>query len=116
MTDRDLTRRSLIIVFTEFADTISAELMMAAVGTLLKRHLVLFVVLRDEELEGFAGAEPAEPEDISRAVTAASLLRERRLVITRLRHLGVHVIEAPAAEAGPAVVNAYLDFKRRSLI
>ena len=27
-----------------------------------------------------------------------------------------HVVEAPAAEAGPAVVNAYLDFKRRSLI
>jgi uncharacterized protein (DUF58 family) len=112
----ELSRRSLIILFTEFADSISAELMMRAVGTLLKRHLVLFVVLRDDELEGFAGAEPVEPEDISRAVTAASLLRERRLVITKLRHLGVHVIEAPAAEAGPAVVNAYLDFKRRSLI
>jgi uncharacterized protein (DUF58 family) len=74
------------------------------------------VVLRDEDLENFTGAEPVAPEDISRAVTAASLLRERRLVITRLRHLGVHVIEAPAAEAGPAVVNAYLDFKRRSRI
>jgi len=112
----ELSRRSLIILFTEFADTISAELMMAAVGTLLKRHLVLFVVLRDEELEGIAGAEPSQPDDIGRAVTAAALLRERRLVITRLRHLGVHVVEAPAAEAGPAVVAAYLDIKRRSLI
>lgn len=112
----ELSRRSLIVVFTEFADSISAELMLASVGTLLKRHLVLFVVLRDDELEGFAAAEPAAPEDISRAVTAAALLRERLLVVTRLRHLGVHVVEAPAAEAGPAVVNAYLDFKRRSLI
>ena len=112
----ELSRRSLIILFTEFADTISAELMMAAVGTLLKRHLVLFVVLRDEELEGIAGAEPGQADDIGRAVTAAALLRERRLVITRLRHLGVHVVEAPAAEAGPAVVAAYLDIKRRSLI
>ena len=112
----ELSRRSLIILFTEFADTISAELMLSAVGTLLKRHLVLFVVLKDEELESFAGAEPVAADDISRAVTAASLLRERRLVITRLRHLGVHVVEAPAAEAGPAVVGAYLDFKRRSLI
>jgi uncharacterized protein (DUF58 family) len=112
----ELQRRSLIIVFTEFTDTINAELMLNAVGTLLKRHLVLFVVLRDEELEGFAAAEPAEPEDVSRAVTAASLLRERRLVITRLRHLGVHVVEAPGSEAGPALVNAYLDLKRRSLL
>jgi len=112
----ELSRRSLIIVFTEFADTTSAELMMNAVGMLLKRHVVLFVVLKDEELEGLASAEPVESDDIGRAVTAASLLRERRLVITRLRHLGAHVLEAASAEAGPALVNAYLDFKRRALI
>ncbi|HKR24350.1 MAG TPA: DUF58 domain-containing protein, partial [Allosphingosinicella sp.] len=111
-----LSRRSLIVVFTEFADTISAELMLGAVGSLLRRHLVLFVVLKDEELEHFAAAEPAEAEDVSRAVTAAALLRERRLVITRLKHLGVHVVEAPAAEAGPSLIAAYLDFKRRDMI
>ena len=111
-----LSRRSLIVIFTEFADTISAELMLNAVGALLKRHLVLFVVLRDEELEAFTAAEPVQPDDISRAVTAASLLRERRLVLTRLRHLGVHVIEAASNEAGPALVSAYLELKRRSLI
>ena len=72
--------------------------------------------LDDEELEAFAAADPAGPDDISRAVTAAALLRERRLVITRLRHLGVHVLEAYSAEAGPALVNAYLNFKRRALI
>jgi uncharacterized protein (DUF58 family) len=112
----DLSRRSLIIVFTEFPDTISAELMLHAVGTVLKRHLVLFVVLRDEELEGFTAAEPTEPEDISRAVMAAGLLRERRLVLTKLRHLGVHVVEAPKDAAGPALVSAYLDLKRRGLL
>jgi uncharacterized protein (DUF58 family) len=111
-----LKRRSLIIIFTEFADTISAELMLGAVGTLLERHLVLFVVLRDEELEAFATAEPKEPADVSRAVTAAGLLQERRLVLTRLRHLGVHVLEANAVEAGPALVNAYLGFKRRNML
>ena len=111
-----LSRRSLIVVFTEFADPISAELMLSATGALLKRHLVLFVVLRDEELEAFTAAEPAEPEDVSRAVMAAGLLRERRLVLTRLRHMGVHVIEAAPDQAGPALVNAYLDLKRRGTL
>ena len=111
-----LSRRSLIVVFTEFPDTISAELMLNAVGSLLKRHLVLFVVLRDEELEQFTAAEPEAPEDVSRAVMAAGLLRERRLVLTRLRHMGVHVIEATAEAAGPALVSAYLDLKRRDLL
>lgn len=111
-----LNRRSLIIVFTEFADTTSAELMLAAVGTLLERHLVLFVVLRDEELEAFTATEPQAPEDVSRAVSAAGLLRERQLVLTRLRHLGVHVLEASAAETGPALVSTYLGFKRRGML
>lgn len=108
-----LKRRSLIIVFTEFADPTGAELMLGAIQPLLQRHVVLFVVLRDEELEAFTAAEPLAPEDVSRAVTAAGLLRERRLVLTRLRHLGVQVVEAAAREAGPALVNAFLDLKRR---
>jgi uncharacterized protein (DUF58 family) len=111
-----LQRRSLIVIFTDFADTVSAELMLAAVGTLLKRHLVLFILFRDEELEGFAAAEPNAPEDVTKAVTAAALLRQRRLVVNRLRRLGVHVIEAAHDRAGPALVNAYLEVKQRNLL
>jgi len=111
-----LQRRSLIIVFTEFADTISAELMLAALGPLLSRHLVLFIVMRDEELEAFAASEPDEPDDVVRAVTAAALLRQRKLVVMRLRHLGVHVVETGHETIGPALVAAYLDFKRRNLL
>ena len=111
-----LNRRSLIVIFTDFADTVSAELMLQAVGTLLSRHLVLFILLRDDELEEFTAAEPADPGDVTKAVTAASLLRERKLVINRLRRLGVHVIEARHDEAGPALLNAYVRMKRRNLI
>lgn len=111
-----LNRRSLIVVFTDFADTVSAELMLGAVGMLLRRHLVLFVLFRDEELEGLSGAEPEEPEDVVKAVTAASLLRQRRLVVGRLRRMGIHVVEAAREEAGPALVNAYVGLKRRNLL
>jgi uncharacterized protein (DUF58 family) len=111
-----LHRRSLIIVFTDFADTVSSELMLHAVGTLLSRHLVLFILMRDEELEQVVATEPQSPADVTKAVTAASLLRQRRLVIARLRRLGVHVLEAAHDQAGPTLVNAYLDLKRRNLL
>lgn len=111
-----LTRRSLIVLFTDFADTVSAELMLGAVGALLRRHLVLFVLFRDEELEGLSGARPEAPEDVVKAVTAASLLRQRRLVISRLKRMGIHVVEAAREEAGPALVNAYVGLKRRNLL
>lgn len=112
----ELKRRSLIAVFTDFADSTSAELMIENIERLLNRHLVLFVVFRDEELEAMADKEPADGRDISRAVIADTLLREREIVITRLRRLGVEVVDAPAERVGISLLNAYLDVKRRNVL
>jgi len=111
-----LERRSLVVAFTDVADTTSAELMVENVGRLLRRHLVLFVVFRDEELEAIARREPADPEAVSRAVTAEALLRERELVIARLVRMGVLVVDAPAASMSSALLSAYIDLKRRDLL
>lgn len=111
-----LKRRSLVVIFTEFADSTAAELMIETTGRLIKRHLVLFVVMRDDELEALVTAPPETPEDVARAVVAASLLRERDLVLARLRRLGAHIIETPADRIGPEVLNVYLDLKRRDLL
>jgi uncharacterized protein (DUF58 family) len=112
----ELNRRSLVIVFTEFTDQTGAELMIRAATSLMARHLVLFVVLSDEELEEMAAAEPESVDHVSRAVIAASMLRERRLVISRLRHIGIHVLEARHDAVGVALVRQYLEFKRRNLL
>lgn len=108
-----LDRRSLVVLFTDFVDTTSAELMLRATARLRQRHLIVAVVFRDAELEALAAAEPREPDDIARSVVAAGLLQERRVVLARLRQLGVDVIEAAYAEAGPALVRRYLDIKAR---
>ena len=108
-----LERRSLVVVFTDFADTTSAELMIENVARLMRRHLVLFVVIRNEELESLARAAPQTPEDVSRAVTADTLLRERDVVVARLRRLGAEIVDAPVDQLGPALLNSYLDLKRR---
>ncbi len=111
-----LVRRSLLLIFTDFADSRSAELMLRQVQTLAQKHLILFVLMRDVELEDMAAAAPATPADVSRSVVAASLLRERKIVITRLQRLGVHVVEAPYERLGTDLVNAYLDLKKRDLL
>lgn len=111
-----LERRSLIVVFTEFADPTSAELLIENAARLTRRHLVLFVVMRDEELEAIAQADPAEADDVSRAVTAAALIREREVVIARLLRTGALIVDAPVDAVGPRLLNAYLDLKRRDLL
>ena len=72
--------------------------------------------MRDEELEVIAQSEPLEATDVSRAVTAAALIRERELVIARLQRAGALIVDAPAVAVGPKLLNAYLDLKRRDLL
>ncbi len=111
-----LTRRSMIVLFTEFTDLTSANFLVRAVARMAEKHLILIVVLRDEELESIADAAPATADDVTRAVTAAALLRDRRLALTRLRHLGVHIIESLHDRVGEALVAGYVDLKRRNLL
>jgi uncharacterized protein (DUF58 family) len=111
-----LQRRSLIVVFSDFTDPTSAELMIESIGRLVKRHLVLFVTLIDEELEGISAEPPATMQALAMAVTADSLLRQRALVLIKLRALGVDVIEAAHDKIGPRLIDAYLRIKRQGAI
>lgn len=111
-----LSRRSMVILFTEFTDAVSADFLLRALRRLIETHIVLVVVLRDEELESIVDRTPETPDDVTRAITAAALLKERRVVITGLQHLGVHVIESEHDRVGERLVQGYLDLKRRNLL
>ena len=108
----ELNRRSLIILFTEFTDATSADLMIRAAGRLVKKHRLLFVVIRDEEAEEEERRRPDSAADITRSNVAAALLRDRQLVIARLQRLGADVLEVPPDAMGAGVVEAYLGIKR----
>jgi uncharacterized protein (DUF58 family) len=107
-----LNRRSLIILFTEFTDATSADLMIRAAGRLVRKHRLLFVVLKDEELESEEKRRPESAADITRSNVAAAMLRDRQLVIARLVRLGADVLEVPADAMTGGVIDAYLSIKR----
>lgn len=111
-----LERRSLIVLFTDFVDTISAELMLENVRRLLDRHLVIFACFEDEQLAEMIEAEPVTADLVSRAVVADGLLKERELVLRKLERLGVQVIETRPERFGADLVSRYLDIKRREML
>ncbi len=111
-----LQRRSLIVVFSDFTDPTSAELMIESIGRLVAKHVVLFVTLADEELETISTHDPADMQTLAMAVTADALLRQRALVTRRLHALGVDVIEAPHDRIGTRLIDAYLTVKRKGAI
>ena len=107
---------SLIVLFADFSDPTGAELMIEMCGQLVRRHRVLFVVMRDEDLDRIAQSPIATPGDVARAVVAQGLIRQRALVHTRLRQAGVRVVEAPWQTIGPRLLESYLAIKREGSI
>ncbi|EGD60345.1 hypothetical protein Y88_2219 [Novosphingobium nitrogenifigens DSM 19370] len=111
-----LQRRSLIVVFSDFNDPTGAELMIEMCTRLVERHRVVFLVMRDEDLDTMAEADVEAIDDAARAVVASTLIRQRALVLTRLRQAGIMVIEAPWETIGNRLLDAYLTIKREGSI
>lgn len=111
-----LKRRSLIVLFSEFTDPTSAEMMVESVQRLIKHHLVIFVTMTDSELTDLTQAEPDSISDIATAVSANTLAHQRAIVLQRLRQLGVDVIEAPHDAISYQLIDHYLETKRNEAI
>jgi len=111
-----LKQRSLIILQTEFVDTTTAELMVENIARLAARHVVLFVTLRDPDIDRIIDAPPRTLENVTRSVIADDFARERRVVFERLRRLGVQCLEAPSERMGTELVDRYIAIKNRELI
>jgi len=111
-----LKRRALVILFTDFVDTITAELLVESMQRLVNRHVVVFVTQLGSVLENAVSAVPNRFVDVAQAVIAQDFLRERRIVFERLERLGVHCIDAPSRGLPVALINRYLLIKQRGLI
>jgi uncharacterized protein (DUF58 family) len=111
-----LKRRALVVLFTEFIDTTTAELLLESLHRMVNRHAVIFVTLRDPLLPGIIDAEPERFQDIAEAVVAQDLLRDRAVVLERLARMGVHCLEVPPRGLAVSLVNRYLTIKERGLL
>ena len=111
-----LQRRALIILFTDFVDTISAELLIESLQLMTRRHLVVFVTMRDSLLGQLQNASPDDFPSVAEAVIADDFLRERSIVLERIARLGVHCLDVPAMGISSALLNRYLMIKQRGLL
>jgi len=102
-------RRSLVVLFTDFTDTITAELLMENIAALTRKHVVVFAVPKDPFADSFLDSKPNGLTDATRAVVAETFG-------DRLRRLGVEVLEVPPKGFSTALLNTYLSVKERSLL
>ena len=111
-----LKRRALVVLFTEFVDTVTAELLIESMQRIVNRHVVIFVTLRDSQLQRTIDAPPDQFDDVAQAVVAHDFLHDREIVLERLERLGVHCLDVPSRGLSVGLLNRYLQIKQRGLI
>ena len=115
--DRRLKRRSLVVVLTDFVDTVTAELMVENLARLARRHLVLLTTLRDRALDRVAARRAARPRSTSTARwSRATCCASGRWCCGGCGGWAPTASRRLRRRLGTRLINRYLDIKRRELV
>lgn len=106
------TRHSLLIVFSDFADLASNDILERNLKVLERRHTCVFASFTDESLEGAIRSAPDSPEALAHIGAAALLLQVREDLKQRLRARHMEVIEE-RLELYSEAMRAYVYYKNR---
>ncbi len=108
----DQSRRSLVVWITDLSETVMTPDVVRAATALMTRHVVLFVVIGEPDLQAMAARTPAA--EMYETAAAGEVVERRERLLARLREGGALALETTAASLSVAVVNGYLDVKQRN--
>ncbi|HKU80684.1 MAG TPA: DUF58 domain-containing protein, partial [Candidatus Tumulicola sp.] len=109
-------KRSLIVFLTDVIDPLSQAALLAELGSLARRHLLVCVFMNDAAVTDALAEPPRAVRDAYRAGVALELVRERRAAAAMLGRTGAVVIDVPAAKLTTALIDEYLRVKQRGLL
>jgi len=111
-----LHRRSLIAFFTDVIDPVAQSAVLAELGTLAKRHVVLCIFMNDAAVSSTLASVPRDVDEAYRLDVAVGLATERALAARTLQRAGVLVLDVPAEKMSLAAIDEYLRIKSRGLL
>ena len=106
-------KRALTVLFTDVIDQFASQALVASVATLRPRHLPLVVTMRNSELDKAASARPQMVTEAYRKAAAEELIAARNDALQRMRRRGAMVLDTTPELSAGAVVDQYVELKRR---
>ncbi len=113
---RIVRRRSLLLLYTNFEHISSLQSVLPVLRKISKRHLLVMVVFRNEEVEAFSENYPDSIRMSYLTTVAKSMLFEKQKIIQTIRQYGIQVIFTAPKHLSVNAVNKYLELKARGLI
>jgi uncharacterized protein (DUF58 family) len=109
-------QRALILVFTDLVDARASARLVRHVAALMPHHLALLTAIADPALERYAREAPAAVGIVYRQAVARDLLEDRAEALKGITARGGLALDVPPDGLNMAVVNRYLEVKRRGML
>lgn len=111
-----ISKRSLLIIYTNFDTIIGMERQLEYLRQLAHRHVVLVVFFENTELKEFSVKRPASMEGYYQQVITDKFIFEKQHVIAKLRQHGIYSLLTEPDKLSVSVINKYLEMKARGAI
>ena len=102
-----LTRRSLVVLATDFDNAAAGWELQRNIAQMRRRHFAVVATMRDPVYHEILRRPVSVPEDAYRQLASLTLLEERQEILDRIHSTGVFIIDAEPAQLGVPLLNMY---------
>ena len=114
--NRSISKRSLLILYTNFSGLGSLHRQLAYLKLLNNRHRLLVVFFEDAELQTYISSDKQTTEDYYRHVIAEKFAYEQRLIVSTLQQHGILSLLTTPKNLSVDVINKYIELKQRQIL
>ena len=112
---RFVTKRSLLIIYTNFFGQNALQRQLAYLKQLNNNHVVLVVFFEDAELEEYSKEPSRDMQDYYCHAIARNVAYEKQSVVATLRQHGIYALLTKPENLTVNVINRYLEMKAAHL-
>jgi len=113
---RKVTKRSLLILYTNFNSLISLKRQLKYLRLINKRHLLVVVFFKNTELQQLTEKPVEDVQSVYVKTIAEKLLYEKQLIVKELKKYGIYAVLTAPENLTLNTINKYLELKSRNLI
>lgn len=108
---RNVTHRSLMILYTNFETITSLHRQISYFKNLSKNHLLVVVIFENSEVKAFAKAQVHTLEEVYVKTIAEKFVYEKKLIVRELKKQGILSILTKPEDLSAKLINQYLELK-----
>ncbi len=113
---RQITQRSLILLFTNFETLDSLNRQLPYLKAIAKNHLMVVIFFKNTELNSIIDEKAGTIQEVYDKVIAEKFAFEKRLIVQELKKYGIYSILTTPENLTISTINKYLEIKSRGML